>query len=109
MNSSNSIINSDENSESGKALSSKEKDEGSISEKNMYFRADKVDLKNWDAHLEKHLNRVWSRDTEAHARKEEWEIDLSKLEIRNEIAHGTYGTVYKGVYDGQDVAGRSCS
>ncbi|CAN6556136.1 unnamed protein product [Malus baccata var. baccata] len=35
---------------------------------------------------------------------EEWEIDLAKLDIRNVIAHGTYGTVYRGAYDSQDVA-----
>ncbi|TYI00553.1 hypothetical protein ES332_A11G142000v1 [Gossypium tomentosum] len=36
--------------------------------------------------------------------KEEWEIDLAKLDIRNVIAHGTYGTVYRGLYDTQDVS-----
>ncbi|KAM0998872.1 hypothetical protein ACFX2I_005697 [Malus domestica] len=39
---------------------------------------------------------------------EEWEIDLAKLDIRHVIAHGTYGTVYRGAYDGQDVAGFVC-
>ncbi|PQQ16929.1 Serine/threonine-protein kinase STY8 [Prunus yedoensis var. nudiflora] len=39
-----------------------------------------------------------------HKKMEEWEIDLSKLDIRHVIAHGTYGTVYRGAYDGQDVA-----
>ncbi|GMH02400.1 hypothetical protein Nepgr_004239 [Nepenthes gracilis] len=76
----------------------------STSVKNMYFRADEIDLKNLDIQLEKHLSRVWSKEREINTRNEEWEIDLSKLDIRCVIAHGTYGTVYKGVYDGQDVA-----
>lgn len=89
-----------------KALGLKAKDDlGSISEKNMYFRADKIDFKSWDVQLEKHLSRVWSREREAYTRKEEWEFDLCKLDIRYLIAHGAYGTVYRGAYDGQDVAG----
>lgn len=89
----------------GALLGSKAKDVGSISNKELYMRADKIDFKSWDVQLEKHLSRVWSRDREAPTKKEEWEIDLAKLDIRNVIAHGTYGTVYKGNYDGQDVAG----
>ncbi|KAI3910799.1 hypothetical protein MKW98_030607 [Papaver atlanticum] len=76
---------------------------GSASNKDMFFRADKIDLKNLDIQLEKHLSRVWSRNLEQKP-KEEWEIDLSKLDIRTVIARGTYGIVYKGVYDEQDVA-----
>lgn len=85
-------------------LGSKAKDLGSVSSKDMFFRADMIDFKNWDIQLEKHLSRVWSKDREVNKKKEEWEIELDKLDIRNVIAHGTYGTVYKGVYDGQDVA-----
>ncbi|KAJ6938730.1 hypothetical protein NC651_005232 [Populus alba x Populus x berolinensis] len=78
---------------------------GSMSNKEMYFRADKIDFKSWDVQLEKHLSRAWSRDTEEQStRKEEWEIDLGKLDIRHVIAYGTYGAVYRGNYDGQDVA-----
>ncbi|PIN19481.1 Tyrosine kinase [Handroanthus impetiginosus] len=77
---------------------------GENRESSVFLRADKIDFKTWDVQLEKHLSRAWSRDTEVHSKTEEWEIDLAKLDIRNVIAHGTYGTVYKGVYDGQDVA-----
>lgn len=82
---------------------SKLKGLGSFSGKDMFFRADKIDLKSLDIQLEKRLNKAWSKDKIENP-KEEWEIDLSKLEIRYEVARGTYGTVYKGVYDGQDVA-----
>ncbi|CAM8949184.1 unnamed protein product [Rhodiola kirilowii] len=71
----------------------------SIGKKDMIFRADKIDLKSLDAKLEKHLSRVWSQRT-----REEWEIDLLKLELRYMIARGTYGTVYRATYDSQDVA-----
>lgn len=81
------------------------KDAGNVSKKEMVFRADKIDFKNWDVQLDKHLSRIFSKNTEVQANKEDWEIDLSKLEIRYVFAQGTYGTVYRGVYDGQDVAG----
>jgi hypothetical protein len=88
-----------------KKLGSKE---GSVSNKELYFRADKIDFKSWDVQLEKHLSRAWSRDMEVQStRKEEWEIDLGKLDIRHVIAYGTYGVVYRGNYDGQDVAGNA--
>jgi len=78
---------------------------GNISSKDMIFRADKIDLKSLDIQLEKHLSRVWSRHVENQGGpKEEWEIDLSKLDIRHVIAHGTYGTVFRGTYDNQEVA-----
>ncbi|XP_012092189.1 serine/threonine-protein kinase STY13 isoform X1 [Jatropha curcas] len=87
-----------------KCLSSQAKDAGSISNREMYFRADKIDFKSWDIQLEKHLNRAWSRDGEVQTKRQEWEIDLSKLDMRHVIAQGTYGIVYRGNYDGQDVA-----
>ncbi|KAB2625447.1 serine/threonine-protein kinase HT1-like [Pyrus ussuriensis x Pyrus communis] len=77
---------------------------GSISNKEMIFRADKIDLKNLDIQLEKHLSRVWSKNIERTRPKEEWEIDLAKLEIRYIVARGTYGTIFRGTYDDQDVA-----
>lgn len=90
---------------SPKSLS--EKSVGSISNKDMIFRADKIDLKSLDLQLEKHLSKVWSKNLEtqnSQKPREVWEIDPSKLEIRYLVAQGTYGTVYRGTYDGQDVA-----
>lgn len=94
-----------DNNEGDKALLSKVSDVKSPSNKDMFFRADKIDFKSWDVQLEKHLSRVWSRERELLPPKtEEWEIELAKLDIRHEIARGTYGTVFRGAYDGQDVA-----
>ena len=84
---------------------SKVKGTGSVSSKGMMIRADKIDLKSLDMQLEKHLSRVWSNNIDIQRPKEDWEIDLSKLDIRYNIADGTYGTVYRGTYDSQDVAG----
>ncbi|KAK4798451.1 hypothetical protein SAY86_030777 [Trapa natans] len=72
--------------------------------KDMYVRADKFDIKNLDILLEKHLSRVWSRNVESQKPKEEWEIDLSRLNIRYALATGTYGIVFRGTYGDQDVA-----
>lgn len=100
------VAASDKAKTGGGELMGKEKDVGSISSnRDMFFRADKIDFKSWDIQLEKHLSRVWSRDREVNTKREVWEIDLVKLDIRHVIAHGTYGTVYRGAYDGQDVAG----
>jgi len=85
--------------------SSKINRSGNLSSKDMIFRADRIDLKNLDADLERHMSRVFSRSIEASRPKEEWEIDLAKLEIRYVVANGAYGTVYRGTYDNQDVAG----
>lgn len=78
---------------------------GSLSSKDLYVRADKFDIKSLDIQLEKHLSRVWSRSIENQKPKEEWEIDLSKLNLRYAVATGTYGIVFRGTYDDQDVAG----
>lgn len=87
------------------ALNSKMKGTGNLSSKDMIFRADKIDLKSLDTELERHLSRVFSRSVEAKRPKEEWEIDLAKLDLRYVVANGAYGTVYRGTYDDQDVAG----
>ncbi|KAG1358660.1 putative serine/threonine-protein kinase STY13 [Cocos nucifera] len=76
-----------------------------MSNKDMFLRADKVDLKSLDIQLEKTLSRVWIKDKSGPLKaKEEWEVDVSKLDMRYVIAKGSYGTVYRGTYDGQDVA-----
>ena len=38
---------------------------------------------------------------------QDWEIDPSKLIIKQVIAPGAFGTVHRGIYDGQDVAGNN--
>ncbi|XP_031476087.1 serine/threonine-protein kinase STY13-like [Nymphaea colorata] len=85
-------------------LLSKDAGSRSLGSRETFFRADQIDLKSLDYQLEKHMSRVWSKDKEAQRPRAEWEIDLSKLDVKSVIAHGTYGTVYRGVYDGQDVA-----
>jgi CCR4-NOT transcriptional regulation complex NOT5 subunit len=84
-----------------------------------YVRADQIDLKSLDEQLQRHLSRAWtmeknkSREQEQEQEQEarptvtrhEWEIDPSKLIIKGVIARGTFGTVHRGIYDGQDVAG----
>lgn len=93
-----------------------------------FVRADQIDLKSLDEQLERHLNRVWTMEksktkdedttttttatsaaaaattTSTTSRRQEWEIDPSKLIIKSVIARGTFGTVHRGIYDGQDVA-----
>lgn len=94
---------------------------GSISSKNMILLASEVGLKNIGVHHDKHLfyldvpidkhsSEAWSRNVEqpqnnSSTPRELWEIDPSKLEIRYLVAQGTYGTVYRGTYNTQDVAG----
>lgn len=43
--------------------------------------------------------------TEVGRSRREWEIDPSKLIVKSVIARGTFGSVHRGIYDGQDVAG----
>ncbi|KAJ6751670.1 hypothetical protein OIU85_002130 [Salix viminalis] len=94
-----------------------------------YVRADQIDLKRLDEQLQRHLSRAWTiensknkndgdqggggdgetqrlgqNDNGATVARHEWEIDPSKLIIKTVIARGTFGTVHRGVYDGQDVA-----
>ncbi|CAN6444501.1 unnamed protein product [Victoria cruziana] len=70
-----------------------------------FVRADQIDLKELDAQLERHLSRAWTMEKNAEKKpKQEWEIDPDKLIIKSVIARGTFGTVHRGIYDGQDVA-----
>ncbi|XP_049342665.1 serine/threonine-protein kinase STY13-like [Solanum verrucosum] len=74
----------------------------------------KIDLRRMDEQLERHLDRVFSNNngcTEETnklelimTKKQEWELDPTKLKVNTIIAKGTYGSVYKGVYDGKQVA-----
>lgn len=77
-----------------------------------FVRADQIDLKSLDEQLQRHLSRAWTMEKkkgEKRATREEWEIDPAKLIIKSVIGRGTFGTVHRGVYDGQDVAGQSLS
>nr|KJB75697.1 hypothetical protein B456_012G061300 [Gossypium raimondii] len=87
-----------------------------------YVRADQIDLKSLDEQLQRHLSRAWTMEKNKNnredkgeegggqlrpsntGRRQEWEIDPSKLIIKSVIARGTFGTVHRGMYDGQDVA-----
>ncbi|CAL2250479.1 unnamed protein product [Prunus armeniaca] len=84
-----------------------------------YVRADQIDLKSLDEQLQRHLNRTWTMEKNKRREEEEeeeaasrqtaatrqdWEIDPSKLIVKGAIARGTFGTVHRGIYDGQDVA-----
>ncbi|KAL9404066.1 hypothetical protein Peur_001038 [Populus x canadensis] len=95
-----------------------------------YVRADQIDLKSLDEQLQRHLSRASTveknkskndgdqgegegeRETQRLTQNNnsttitshEWEIDPSKLIIKSVIARGTFGTVHRGIYDGQDVA-----
>ncbi|CAL9014593.1 unnamed protein product [Prunus brigantina] len=86
-----------------------------------YVRADQIDLKSLDEQLQRHLNRAWTMEKNKRREEEEeeeeeavsrqtaatrqdWEIDPSKLIVKGAIARGTFGTVHRGIYDGQDVA-----
>lgn len=71
-----------------------------------------IDLRKMEEQLERHLDRVFSNQNNNKGCeelkvtiKEEWELDATKLKVNNLIDEGAYGSVYKGVYDGQQVAG----
>ena len=73
-----------------------------------YVRADQIDLTKLDVTLEKTRSRVWLDQQRCASPGEllEWEIDLGKLDIDKLVATGTFGVVYRGTYDGDDVAGQ---
>ncbi|KAL5095961.1 hypothetical protein RYX36_000288 [Vicia faba] len=60
----------------GCVTGSKIKGAGNQSSKDIIFRDDRIDLKNLDAQLEKHLSKVWSRNTnESKTPKEECRLN----------------------------------
>ncbi|KAI3429987.1 Protein kinase domain-containing protein [Psidium guajava] len=96
-----------------------------------YVRADQIDLKSIDEQLERFTRaatmeksrRAEGKEAEEASgngaslvtslslpkqtrkkERQEWEIDPAKLLIKSVIARGTFGTVHRGVYDGQDIA-----
>lgn len=79
-----------------------------------FVRADQIDLKSIDEQLHRHLSRALTMEKKKQDNngdevreipvKHGWEIDASKLVIKSVLARGTFGTVHRGVYDGQDVA-----
>ncbi|KAL3813786.1 hypothetical protein ACJIZ3_015054 [Penstemon smallii] len=89
-----------------------------------FVRADQIDLKTIDEQLHRHLSRVLTLEKNKKSNngggggggggnddelreipvKHDWEIDPSNLVIKSVIARGTFGTVHRGIYDGQDVA-----
>lgn len=70
-----------------------------------YFRADTLDFSKWDLHMGHTSSSTTAvkSSTSTKAPMHEWEIDLSKLDMKHVLAHGTYGTVYRGVYAGQPL------
>nr|GEY27134.1 serine/threonine-protein kinase HT1-like [Tanacetum cinerariifolium] len=81
-------------------VGSKSKELGIHVDKDLILKAGILDLKK---QLDKKLAKVVFKKTKI---EEEWEIDVTRLDIKNVIANGTYGIVYKGVYNGQDVASK---
>jgi hypothetical protein len=74
-----------------------------------FVRADQIDLKTLDEQLDRHLARAWTMDKPRNHHppkpREDWEADPASLVVRALIARGTFGTVHRGLYHGQDVAG----
>ncbi|KAK8958161.1 hypothetical protein KSP40_PGU022204 [Platanthera guangdongensis] len=81
----------------------------------VFVRADQIDLRSLDEQLERHLSRAWTMEKKTNKGegdrgtkgRHDREINPAKLLIKTLIARGTFGTVHRGLYDGQDVAGKS--
>ncbi|XP_056856226.1 serine/threonine-protein kinase STY13-like [Raphanus sativus] len=69
-----------------------------------YVRADTLDFKKWDLNMGAQPSSSSAAVKSRKSPMQEWEIDLSKLDMNHVLARGTYGTVYRGVYAGQQVA-----
>uniref|UniRef100_A0A2N9GQ17 Protein kinase domain-containing protein n=1 Tax=Fagus sylvatica TaxID=28930 RepID=A0A2N9GQ17_FAGSY len=77
----------------------------------VFVKADMIDdIKSIDEHLRRHLIRVCAMQNLDKGnkvritQKQDWEIDPTKLIIKQVIARGAFGTVHRGLYDGKDVA-----
>ena len=93
--------------------------EMAVERNTVLVRADMInDLKRLDEELSKHLSRVWMMKHKVHNNngvetqvrirvREDWEIDVSKLVVKEKIGRGTFGSIHRGFYDGKDVAGTS--
>eukprot|EP00850_Spirogloea_muscicola_P003316 SM000013S26485 [mRNA] locus=s13:633302:635360:- [translate_table: standard] len=79
-----------------------------------FVRADQLDFAKLDASLERALSRSVTRtggsgDDQGELERVRsslagWEIDPTQINLTSVVAHGTYGTVYRGTFAGQDVA-----
>lgn len=78
----------------------------------VFVRADEIELESLDVAVEKQaltkallLRKQQQVGGELRGRPmEPWEIDLAKLEISEQVKQGQFGTVFRGTYDGRDVA-----
>jgi serine/threonine protein kinase len=66
----------------------------------------KIDIKSLDDQLQKLLEKVRIIEEKKKEKETvyEWEIDPEKLVLEKAFAHGTFATVYRGLYNGQEVA-----
>ncbi|KAI3474876.1 hypothetical protein Pfo_030187 [Paulownia fortunei] len=72
-----------------------------------FVRADQIDLKSLDEQHHRHLSRTLTlekKKQENGEKQQEEEMREIPLVIKSVIARGTFGTVHRGIYDGQDVA-----
>eukprot|EP00850_Spirogloea_muscicola_P008436 SM000045S16181 [mRNA] locus=s45:160021:162079:+ [translate_table: standard] len=81
-----------------------------------FVRADQLDFAKLDASLERALSRSVVRGGGGGGGNDQgelervrsslagWEIDPTQINLSSVVAHGTYGTVYRGTFAGQDVA-----
>ncbi|PNT77202.1 hypothetical protein BRADI_1g59136v3 [Brachypodium distachyon] len=73
----------------------------------MLVRADSMELERLDVELEKQALAkalLLRKKLETASSMEPWEIDLGKLDITQQIKQGHFGTVFRGTYNGRDVA-----
>ena len=75
------------------------------------FRADLLNFKDVDGSLAelKAQSRIIEVATPSVPEEDRepmpWEVDFTKISLKKVIARGTFGTVHRGIYEGQDVAG----